>query len=271
MRRPADHGHASWICRCLTRRTEAIQPLLPILLSLFLGVDLVELIRRDFPVPTQPKVRFSRPSGVSKTYARFEVSRTQLRQLWHRRELSLADLARRLDVSDLTVRRWAAALGLPYPRPGPKIIFAPVERPHRPDTRQQIQTNRATWIRLVACGTKGPSRNLKSRKLYWWLKRYDQQWLQRHMPKSCCTVSINWSERDRSLSSRVRLAAAAILGRVPLVRASKTRLAHELGRASWLLRHTGRFPKTIAKLRQFEETCSAFAKRCSVGKTSNRQ
>lgn len=270
LRRPADHDTASWLCRRLTRRTGSIHPLVAILLSLFLHVDLIELMKRDCPVLTAARARPPRPAGVSKTYARFEARGAALKGMWHRHDLSLADMARRLHVSGLTVRRWAMALALPFPRPGPKVILQPVDRPHRPDMRLQIKANRVAWDRLLKRGITGPSRNPESRGLYWWLARYDRVWLRRRMPKSRGTVTIDWADRDRSLSGNVESATADLLIRVPPVWASKTRLVHTLGRASWIHNSPMRLPKTMAQLDRFAESRSAFAERFLTWKEAIR-
>jgi hypothetical protein len=268
--RPSAKDNGSWIYRYLTRKTDAIHPILPVLLAIFMGVDLINLMNRDLNHPIRPQARAHRPPGVSEAYARFESNRALLVRLWGRHDLSLADLARRLKASGLTIRRWAVAGNLPFPRPGPRIILAPVERPHRPDTRLQITANRASWKWLLKIGVPGPSRNPKSRRLYWWLTRYDRRWLRRNMPKNRTRVSPNWADRDRFLASRVASAATTILTRIPPVRVSKTRIAHELRQAPWLLGYRKHFPKTTAKLREFEESRSNFVGRCLVGKTINK-
>ncbi len=260
VRLPHGHDSVSWINRCLTRRTPVFNPLLAILVALFLGENIIDLLGKNSALSTVPR-HPRRTPGISKAYARFEASKGILRRLWRQKTLSLAEVARRLRVSGLTIRRWAVAIDLPFPRPGPKVILAPVRRARRADIRQLIKANRLCWLRNVKAGIRGQSRNPKSRKLYEWLSRYDPGWLRRNLGKKLSAVLIDWESRDRLVAREVEPAVRMLAARIPFVRLSKTRIAHALGCAQWLLVYPKHFPRTIAVIRRFEETRAAFAAR----------
>lgn len=251
--------NASWLCRLLNRTHHSLAPILPILATTFLGlkIDAVLAAACEYVVPPVTK-RVRKFGGISKTYARFEEGRTRLPKLWSDRRLSVSEIARRLEINHITVRRWAVAMGLPFPRPGARLVRPPVPRPHRRDLRELISENRNIWLKAVKGLQGGASRNPRTASLYGWLLRYDRDWLRAHMPRPDLPDRVDWPKRDTELAARVPATVVALLRSPRLRRISRSRLAYALGHPLWLFHNKERMPKTLAAIAAETETHSEF-------------
>jgi len=170
---------ASWLCRLLTRNQENIAPLAAVLTAMFLNVDFMEILgRAETPVSHPRKSHKVGRGDVSETYAKYERSKGLLRKLWLNRQVRIAAIARKLGVNGVTVRRWAVALQLPFPRmSGSRVIYPAVARPHRPDIRLEIARTRNEWIAKTRLVTQGVTKDPLTARLYGWLLRYDRKWI----------------------------------------------------------------------------------------------
>jgi hypothetical protein len=99
---------------------------------------------------------------------------------------------------------------------------------------------------------------------YSWLLLYDKKWLDRHLPPLRTGhgpgFRTDWNEQDKIISQQVRKEAERIR-RMPgeLTRASKTRIAKNLGKLPVVIKRGHLIPLTIQALSEASETIEEFA------------
>jgi hypothetical protein len=194
----------------------------------------------------------------------------QLRSLWSNRTVSLSEIRRKLGADPTTIRRRAAALGLPFPRvyrSGNPVLRPACVRGKVPSESERA-AKKAKWVALR--GRPRLKANAKTRKihdaLYGWLRKHEAGWLKvnslrgnRQTPQ---TEFVNWPERDEGLASRIPDAVLKIKARANNPRRiSFTRLGRELGMLATIQAKPEKFPKTLQAISEVSETREQFALR----------
>jgi hypothetical protein len=119
------------------------------------------------------------------------VWETHLQNLWADSSLSLHAIARKLGFKDTTVKSQAVRLGLRFPRLKPiaKSIQASTEllshsRNALVTTQDTLEIYRQEWLTAVKenPGARRTFLAKKFRRLYRYLRKYDAEWLEAHMP-----------------------------------------------------------------------------------------
>jgi hypothetical protein len=210
---------------------------------------------------------------------RFEASSVQfyghvweesLRNLWKDISLTIREIAQRLGVGELTVKRHAIQLGLTFPRNTPGSMRASGEileryrRTHKTFSNL-LEKRRQEWLKILALKPGAGRSELRQSKyhLWLWLKRNDSEWLEFHLPESRQVApqpkSINWMKEDVQLAAKVEAAALRIkniVGRP--VRVSLAILIRETGHRTWLEGSLNKFPLATKALDEHLESFEDF-------------
>jgi len=175
-----------------------------------------------------------------------------LRERWKNNDNTLKDIAKSLGVAGDTVIRHAIRLGLSYPRVNsvqgikkihPRFIIT------KPTFQEALKARRQEWLSVVEANPNVGRMKLeeKAQYLYYWLKKYDFQWFESHLPspkkRPFRGERLDWASTDRKLSADVKAAATRIkkqAGRP--VRASITAIIKAVGHKTWLEKRLGKLP-----------------------------
>jgi hypothetical protein len=178
---------------------------------------------------------YSRKGSDASPQDRFRISyirsygitwKTMLRNLWADSSISLREIGRTLGIEHHTVKVQAMRLGLDFPREGPlsgsKIVQASPEvrqvyRKASLSKARQVETYRNRWLNALKDNPGVTRTALRKRHIpnvYYWLHRYDKEWLKAHQPlarkRSGSTVQIDWERRDTQIAEEVKLSAARL-------------------------------------------------------------
>lgn len=204
----------------------------------------------------------------------------RLREFWEDSSLSLNDIAKRLRVRRLTVKRRATVLGLTFPRlePTGKFVYADPALQMQHDKTSSAYMERLISYReqLLSALCQHPTATRRQLggeilhvKVSAWLYKNDGEWLREHLPsvqnsQSHARLRSNWAARDIWLAEKVKQVVErlkAVSGRP--VQITKGSIRREMENRNWLLqnRFLGRLPLTSAVLEMHLETRVHFAKR----------
>ena len=160
-------------------------------------------------------------------------------------------------------------MGLQYPRNslGPKLSAKMSERylMRRKGMLDALVDRRRKWLSVIEANPNASRKQLMriSNYLYFWLKRNDLDWFEKHLPPTRNTKRrpslIDWESVDIRLSTLVRESATRIksLSGRP-TRASITAIIKEVGRRAWLERRRDKLPLTTKVIDEYVETLEAF-------------
>jgi hypothetical protein len=197
----------------------------------------------------------------------------KLKHLCQVSSLSISEIARRLGVDPLTVRRHAARLELSLSRSDKRL------QPLTRDTQLKGRTLSAAWEKKRrGCRSKWLSAmktrreiTLKTlrRKLpreYAWLRQNDSEWLEGHKPRSRKrnqpTTGVDWKRRDAEYAAAVRAAASRLKdapGRP--VQVTRTAIGRAVGAIALLRHKLHTMPLTAQVLSSVVETREQYAVR----------
>jgi hypothetical protein len=256
--------NSNWLTKILTSRRVTIHPLFSTIPILFLGLRIEEALKEaaQFHPPQKPTTT-PMHRGISPAHARFESSKNALRLLWPNRRLSVRKIGKRLGVSDITVRRWAVTIGLPFPRVGQtKVVRAPRSRNVLPPFATRLRRKQQRWLVTIKAlpSGRGVARHPFTQSLYGWLGRYAPNWLAAHLPKVAVLSRIDWRERDQQLAKSLVTASREIRSSSNPTRISKTRLIASVGDPS-LFSHLEQMPMCRAVFNRHVESHSEFIAR----------
>lgn len=197
----------------------------------------------------------------------------KLKQLWWDSSLGISEIARRLGVNPLTVRRHAARMELSLSRSDKRL--KPLAR------ATQLQGNtvtaarekkrrgyRSKWLSAIKPGREITLKALR-RKLpreYAWLRQNDFGWLKGHKPRpqrrNQPTTGVDWKRRDAQYAAAVR-AAASRLKEAPgrPVQVTRTAIGGALGAITLLRQKLHKMPLTAQVLAGVVETREQYAVR----------
>jgi hypothetical protein len=179
-----------------------------------------------------------------------------LRALWEDASVTLREVADRLGVNELTVKRRAIQLGLTYPRNTPGSLRASGEvldryRITRKPLGEELEARRSEFLAVRDSNPEAGRQPLQeiAFSLLDWLRRHDAEWLEEHMPpvnKSLPPpVRVDWDDWDIRLAVEVEAAASAIRsseGRP--MRVSMTAIVNVVGHRAWFEKNLDRLPLT---------------------------
>jgi hypothetical protein len=188
----------------------------------------------------------------------------KLQSFWGDGSLSLRDVSTELDADDRSVLKYAAKLGLEFPRRGPgKLTTTPGRQRavKRVPPATVIEEKRRAWLQLRDQHPHAGISELHqlASALYTWLYRNDRQWFnvnsparRRFVPKN---DRVDWNARDAELVSQVTSTAVRIKnhpGRPRRVTLRSIGLA--LGIQTQLQMRKDKLPRTKAALKVHVES-----------------
>jgi hypothetical protein len=198
----------------------------------------------------------------------------KLGQLWMNETLSLRAIARELGVDPLTIKRHAAKMGLPFPRPGRKSL--PLDETRqlrlqkiRVPEREKLESKRAVWIATMQNYPGIGIKALRSKVpgVYTWLYRNDLAWLKTHLPASkrkprSQSSSVDWQKRDKDLAVQVEESARRLKAYPGCpIQITISAIGKDIGQLALLQQHLSMLPLTASLLKDLVETREAFAVR----------
>ncbi len=195
-----------------------------------------------------------------------------LEQGWYDPSFSLRELARRLGVDTRTVRKQAAALGLPYERSGSRAENAVTPEEVRPEVEEvafaeRRASYRDAWFHMK---DKRPNASIKALRadlpgVYIWLYRNDRTWFDENKPTRrtprASAARVDWARRDADLAHLLRRAALQVLTEAKPVRLTRSRLGRMIGYAGMLDKNLNKLPECKVVLDEIMESREAFAVR----------
>lgn len=170
---------------------------------------------------------------------------------------SLRATAQALAVDPNTVRKHSANLGL-------ATTWSPLSRSPQLPKPPSGPIRRARWIDLRRREPELERKALADRLPadYTWLYRHDRDWLEAHLPPPTAHRSsgprADWAVIDLGLAEKLRVAAGAILGRIPPVRVTLAELERHVGRRGWIGKRYAKLPETVAALAEVTESVESF-------------
>ncbi len=189
-----------------------------------------------------------------------------LRELWEDTSVTLREVADRLGVNELTVKRRSIQLGLTYPRNTPGSLRASGEvldryRIVRKPLGEELEARRMEFLAVRASNPEAGRQRLQdiAFSLLDWLRRRDDKWLEEHLPPVNKPlpppVRVDWEAWDKKLAAAVE-AAVKEIKQVPgrPVRVSLTAIAKLAGHRVWLEKGLDRLPFTARALSEHIES-----------------
>jgi hypothetical protein len=178
---------------------------------------------------------FARTGPDTTSEDRFHVGRMksfgpawedELKRLWQDAATTVSEIARRLEVDPLTVKRHADRLGLMFSakRLGIKQLASELllkaERTKIAVDERTLQKHRAEWLTALKSFRVQGLKKMRAElpRVYAFLRKYDRAWLTSHLPPVGNTRrnsnSVDWVKRDAELAEAVRKAAERLKKRV---------------------------------------------------------
>lgn len=202
-----------------------------------------------------------------------QVWEAKLKQLCKDSSLSISEIGRRLGVDPLTVRRYAARLGLSLSRSDKRL------KPLTPAIRFKRKAVSAAWEKKQrGCRSKWLVATKQGRQItlkalrgklpreYVWLRQNDSEWLNGHKPHSqrcsSSTTNVDWKKRDADYAAAVGAAASRlkdVSGRP--VHVTKTAISRAVGAITLLRQKLHKMPLTAQVLAGVVETREQYAVR----------
>jgi hypothetical protein len=210
---------------------------------------------------------------VGRTISFGQVWEAKLKQLWRDSSLSVSEIARRLGVDPLTVRRYAARMELSLSRSDKRL------KPLRRAAQLKGKTVLAAWEKKRhRCCSKWLSAMKSRQKItlkalrrklpreYAWLRQNDSEWLDGHKPRperrKQPTTSVDWKKRDAHYAAAVKAAASRLKdtsGRP--VQVTRTAIGRVLGATTLLRQKLHKMPLTARVLEGVVEKREQYAVR----------
>lgn len=223
---------------------------------------------RTGPAPS-PEDKFR----VGKIISFGQVWEARLKHLWQDSPLSISEVAKRLGVDPLTVRRHAARLEVPLSRSDktlkPLTCATQLKGNALSADREKKRLRcRSTWLYAMKQGRELSLKVLRGRfpREYSWLRQNDSEWLEEHKPHSqrrtSSTTGIDWKKRDAEYAVAVKAAAARlknVSGRP--IHVTKTAIGRTIGAVTLLRQKIHKMPLTNKVLADSVETREKYAVR----------
>jgi hypothetical protein len=202
-----------------------------------------------------------------------QVWEAKLKHLWQDASLSISEIARRLGVDPLTVRRHGAHLELLLSRPNKRLktLTHATQLKGKAVSVAWEKKRRGCRSKWLSAMKQGREITLKALRLklpreYAWLLQHDAEWLDGNKPqprrRNLPTTSVDWKRRDAEYAAAVK-AAACRLKEAPgrPVRVTRTAIGRDLGAITLLRQKLHRMPLTARILSRVLETQEQYAVR----------
>ena len=209
-----------------------------------------------------PEDRFRRSPSLK---ACGPVWEAELGRLWDTPHTSLKQIGRQLGIGSDLVRKYAADLELPVPRPRNCSNLKPHQQLRRANppspTQVAVEEYREKWLTFLKEHPEARRSQVTRANgpVFRWLRRNDLEWLESHLlPRSTRRGKperANWAERDRQLVIEVEQAATGLRARPGCpVQLSLATLGRATGKLVWLYNNLAVLPLTASALRSVVET-----------------
>jgi hypothetical protein len=207
---------------------------------------------------------------VSSVQAYGGVWEASLRELWEDTSITIREIAQKLGVNELTVKRRAIQLGLTYPRntPGAQTASGVIldrYRIARKPLNEELEGRRAQFMAVRETNHQAGRLQLQriAPSLLNWLRRYDSEWLEERLPaieKSLPPpVRVDWEGWDVKLAGAVVATALQIkqASGYP-VRVSLKAISDQVGHRAWFEKNLDRLPLTAEAIAKQVESFEDF-------------
>lgn len=212
-------------------------------------------------------------SRVGKIISFGQVWEASLKHLWQESSLSISDVAKRLGVDPLTVRRHAARLEISLSRSDKRL--KPLARTAQlkgnavsASREKKRRGYRSKWVSAMKLRREITLKALRSKlpREYAWLRQNDSEWLEGHKPRpqrrNQPASGVDWKRRDAEYAAAVR-AAASRLREAPgrPVQVTRTAIGRTVGAITLLRQKLYKMPLTAQVLTGLVETREQYAVR----------
>lgn len=189
----------------------------------------------------------------------------KIEEMWNDLSLSRAEIARRLNISDLSVTNIAHRLKFPMNTSETRVSN---DRAHRKTPRKTFSESREiyrqVWLRVLK---ENPEANRNTLiKLanfeYLWLMRNDQEWMLQHLPKVLKVPRkkeiLDWSKIDEILSKKIKDVCQKTYAKSPPERVCITEIIRATNDKKWIEKRHLRLPKTVGILNENLESLEEY-------------
>jgi hypothetical protein len=189
----------------------------------------------------------------------------KLEEMWNDLSLSRAEIARRLQISDLSVTNIAHRLNFPMNTSGTRVSNDKAHRrPPRKTLSESREIYRKKWLKVVK--ENAEANRDKLIKLanfeYLWLMRNDAEWIEKHLPEVLKVPRkkehLDWKKIDKELSAKVENACQEIYSATPLRRVCITEIIRRVGNKKWLEKRKLKLPTTSQIINEKLESLEDF-------------
>lgn len=191
-------------------------------------------------------------------------------KLWEDTSITIREVTQKLGVNALTVKRRAIQLGLTYPRNTPRSQRASGEildryRIVRKPLNEELEARRAQFMTVREANPEAGRLQLRkiAASLLDWLRRYDPEWLEEHLPAVKKSIPppmrVDWESWDVRLATAIEAIAAQIkqTDGYP-VRVSLAAIIKVVGHSAWFERNLDRLPLTAEVISKHVESFEEF-------------
>jgi hypothetical protein len=193
-----------------------------------------------------------------------------LEELWEDTSVTIRDIASKLGVNELTVKRRAINLKLTYPRNTPRSlrscgVVLGRYRIVRKSLHETLEERRQELLSIMKANPQANRTELQSMANYLlgWLRNNDSEWLEAKLPPTQKNlpepVRVDWESKDIKLAEAVKKAALEIIsiaGRP--ARASLSEIIKKVSHRAWIERDLDKLPKTDEALEECKEPFEDF-------------
>lgn len=195
-----------------------------------------------------------------------KVWEKKLEELWNDLSFSRAEIARRLEISDLSVTYHAKRLKLPMNMPKARTSNDNTHRRKkiRKTFAEHREIYREEWLKVLQ---ENPhlSRTESVKKTHHenlWLMRNDAEWINAHLPEPGKYIRkgelLDWKKIDDEMSVKVKKVCEEIYQLMPPKRASITEITRRVGHKKCLEKRELKLPKTTRIINEDLESLEDF-------------
>jgi hypothetical protein len=208
-------------------------------------------------------------------------------RLWNDEAINLRQIARRLGVQDIFVKRQAALLELTFPRVGSEkstqltsnLLYYRLNS--NPETKKHntLENHQKKFLEVRKEHPLASRSKLEEicSYTYDWLRRNCPDWLETHSPPSRAaketyspSSKVDWEKRDIELAAEVKASALRITSNPEYpVRVTKTGIGIDINKLKQLETQLDKLPLTAKALAEVVETHEEFAVRKIEGATKS--
>ena len=195
-----------------------------------------------------------------------KVWEDKLEQLWSDVSISVGEIARRLQVTNMLVVRHAIRLDLPMNKPNTRTAegYSRYRNPNKSFSQMKKQY-RQDWKKVIKENSDLTRKELSGKEsfLYMWLKKNDYEWIENHLPKvkkvSREEDYFDWQKIDNDISSDVEQICQDILASTnPLIRVCVTEIIRRNGNKCWIEKRNKKLLKTAEIINRYSESFESF-------------